>query len=70
MTLRMCPQDTWSCGVYVSKMKEFMFFSSNSDSSKACSFPARQIEILISVLQEQKAAMELLYVSSWKSYQG
>lgn len=43
-----------------------MFFSSNSASFKACSVPARQVEILISVLQEQKeAAIELLHDSVW-----
>lgn len=62
----MCSHDTWSCGVYVYKMKELMFFSSNSASFKACSVPARQVEILISVLQEQKeAAIELLHDSVW-----
>lgn len=62
----MCSLDSRSCGVYVYKMEEFMFFSSNSDSFKPYSVPARQKKILICVLQEQKeAAFELLDGSAW-----
>lgn len=56
-----CAHGTLGVVGFIYKMKELMFFSSNFGSFKACSIPARQVEILISVLQEQKeAAIELL----------